>query len=280
MKGSENQFPKLTIAENVAPDTPASGLFFVYVKTDGKFYTKNDAGTEICLSEGLTNPMTAQGDIIYGGADGVPTRLGKGTASQVLKMNAGETAPEWAASTGGTMALLTSWVHSGDVTTIDISLPASWQNTYQILLVMMHVRTDCASEELEGIRMRLSTGSSYDTGANYWNRSVESGSNSTTRSNSAEDCIWIGRFSFPGADADANVFGYGELRFTGANVTSAYSNVRGHSLTLSTSAHYRYNEIYGMWKNTGVVDGIRFYTANGSNMVAGSWIRIYGIKIS
>ena len=50
---------------------------------------------------GMENPMTTAGDIIYGGADGTPTRLAKGTASQVLKMNSGATAPEWADESGG-----------------------------------------------------------------------------------------------------------------------------------------------------------------------------------
>ena len=49
----------------------------------------------------ITNPMTTQGDIIYGGASGVPTRLGKGTAGQVLKMNSGATAPEWGTINAG-----------------------------------------------------------------------------------------------------------------------------------------------------------------------------------
>ena len=49
----------------------------------------------------MTNPMTTQGDVIYGGASGLPTRLAKGTASQVLAMNAGATAPEWVAAAGG-----------------------------------------------------------------------------------------------------------------------------------------------------------------------------------
>lgn len=43
------------------------------------------------------NPMTTAGDIIYGGTSGVATRLAKGTAAQVLTMNTGATAPEWAA---------------------------------------------------------------------------------------------------------------------------------------------------------------------------------------
>jgi hypothetical protein len=45
------------------------------------------------------SPTTTQGDIIYhDGSDNV--RLAKGTASQVLTMNAGATAPEWAATSG------------------------------------------------------------------------------------------------------------------------------------------------------------------------------------
>ena len=43
----------------------------------------------------MSNPMTTAGDTIYGGASGVPTRLGVGTAGQVLTVNSGATAPEW-----------------------------------------------------------------------------------------------------------------------------------------------------------------------------------------
>ena len=42
----------------------------------------------------------ADGDIYYR-SSGVLTRLAKGTAAQVLKMNAGATAPEWGAASGG-----------------------------------------------------------------------------------------------------------------------------------------------------------------------------------
>lgn len=42
------------------------------------------------------SPLTTQGDILYGGASGAGTRLAKGTALQILRTNAGATAPEWA----------------------------------------------------------------------------------------------------------------------------------------------------------------------------------------
>lgn len=44
----------------------------------------------------MTNPMTNEGDIIYGGSSGSPARLPIGTAGQVLKVNSGATAVEWA----------------------------------------------------------------------------------------------------------------------------------------------------------------------------------------
>lgn len=48
----------------------------------------------------MINPMTASGDIIYGGASGAPTRLGKGTDGQVLSLASG--VPAWTTpSTGG-----------------------------------------------------------------------------------------------------------------------------------------------------------------------------------
>jgi hypothetical protein len=49
-KASDNQFPKVTFLESAAPSTPASGLGFVYEKSDGKLYFKNDGGTETELT--------------------------------------------------------------------------------------------------------------------------------------------------------------------------------------------------------------------------------------
>ena len=39
--------------------------------------------------------VDAAGDLIYGTGADAATRLGIGTASQVLKVNSGATAPEW-----------------------------------------------------------------------------------------------------------------------------------------------------------------------------------------
>lgn len=53
----------------------------------------------------MTNPMTTGGDLIYGGASGVPTRLANGSAGQVLQSNGTTLAPSWVAAGAGDMVL-------------------------------------------------------------------------------------------------------------------------------------------------------------------------------
>ena len=60
---------------------------------------------EALRTASLTNPMSASGDIIYGGTAGVPTRLVKGTDGQVNTLVAG--IPAWATPTGGVSSIST-----------------------------------------------------------------------------------------------------------------------------------------------------------------------------
>tara|TARA_R100000231_G_scaffold79861_3_gene61562 strand:+ start:691 stop:1182 length:492 start_codon:yes stop_codon:yes gene_type:complete len=57
--------------------------------------------------------LTTAGDILYASANNTPARLAKGSALQVLQMNSGGTAPEWATSSG---------VSSGFVIAMSIAL--------------------------------------------------------------------------------------------------------------------------------------------------------------
>lgn len=47
------------------------------------------------LNAKMTNPMTTGGDVIYGGASGVPTRLANGSSGRVLTSQGGTSAPTW-----------------------------------------------------------------------------------------------------------------------------------------------------------------------------------------
>ena len=69
------------------------------------------------------NQCAAEGDLPYRAASAW-TRLAKGTALQVLRMNSGATAPEWASE--GTA--LASWTYSSNVTSIPLTGLSGWDS--------------------------------------------------------------------------------------------------------------------------------------------------------
>ena len=77
--------------------------------------TLPDADLTIPVTNSSTT-LTTQGDTLYRDGSGIQ-RLAKGTAGQVLTMNSGATAPEWAASASNTPAW--SVKLSGNFTTTD-----------------------------------------------------------------------------------------------------------------------------------------------------------------
>lgn len=82
------------------------------VKVDGTTVTISN-GVISSSGSGMTNPMTAAGDIIYGGTSGTPTRLAKGTDGQVLTLASG--LPSWADASGCSAAI--DWANPVSVTT-------------------------------------------------------------------------------------------------------------------------------------------------------------------
>ena len=64
------------------------------------------------------SPMSAAGDVIYGGTSGAGTALAIGTAGQVLTVNSGATAPQWSTPTTGTV---TSVSGTGTVNGLSLS---------------------------------------------------------------------------------------------------------------------------------------------------------------
>lgn len=62
-KASDNVFPKIIGAEGAAPGTPAAATAIAYVKADGLWYSKDDAGVETLMSSG---PPSAASDLVSG----------------------------------------------------------------------------------------------------------------------------------------------------------------------------------------------------------------------
>lgn len=77
--------------------------------------TNGNGSITINSTGGFTNPMTTGGDLIYGGAAGVATRLPNGSAGQFLASAGGTAAPVWTTFASPTVQRFTSG--SGTYTT-------------------------------------------------------------------------------------------------------------------------------------------------------------------
>lgn len=82
-------------ARDAAVTSPQEGNFAFLKDTNTTTYYTGSAWTNLDTT-GMVNPMTTTGDTIYSSSGSTPARLGIGTAGQVLTVNSGATAPEWA----------------------------------------------------------------------------------------------------------------------------------------------------------------------------------------
>jgi hypothetical protein len=93
-------------ARDAAVTSPQEGNFAYLKDTNVTTYYTGSAWANLDTT-GMTNPMTTTGDTIYSSSGSTPARLGIGTAGQVLQVNSGATAPEWATpASGGGMTVI------------------------------------------------------------------------------------------------------------------------------------------------------------------------------
>lgn len=105
-------------ARDAAVTSPQEGNFAFLKDTNTTTYYTGSAWTNLDTT-GMVNPMTTTGDTIYSSSGSTPARLGIGTAGQVLQVNSGATAPEWATlSSGGGITLLSTTSLSGTSVTL------------------------------------------------------------------------------------------------------------------------------------------------------------------
>lgn len=86
------------IQRDTFANRPAAGVAgrLFYATDTKRTYRDNGAAWDEYDQDAFSNPMTTQGDVITGGASGAANRLAIGAAGQLLTVNAGATAPEWA----------------------------------------------------------------------------------------------------------------------------------------------------------------------------------------
>jgi len=189
-------------------------------------------------------PTTTQGDIIYhNGTDNV--RLAKGTASQVLTMNAGATAPEWATPSAGSGSItLGTPVNTTSGTSIDFTgLPSGIQ---RITIFFDAISTNGSSNLI----IQIGDGSVNTTGYN---------SVATTLSSAASSTAFTTGFGITQSNGSTNTQdGFMILANMGSNKWKmiAGGEVSGYAQQTFSS---------GMKTLTGTLDRVRLTTVNGTD---------------
>jgi hypothetical protein len=101
--------------------------------------TATKAAYDLANAAIAKSTVTTAGDIIYRNAT-VPTRLGIGTAGQVLKVNSGATAPEWGSATSG-MTLITRSSFSNQASVIYDDVFSSTYGSYLVVIEEFYTAT-------------------------------------------------------------------------------------------------------------------------------------------
>jgi hypothetical protein len=89
-------------------------------------------GTAVDTTVKALNPGTTAGDIDYYTTSTAKARVGIGTAGQLLRVNSGATAPEWATISTGGLTLISTTTLSGATTTLS-SIPQTYVSLYLVV---------------------------------------------------------------------------------------------------------------------------------------------------
>ena len=126
--------------------------------------------------------VTTAGDVIYATGSSAVTRLGIGTANQVLAVNSGATAPEWKTVNSGSFTKVQTSTFSG-VTSTTTTFDGVFTSTYKNYMIVMTNLTGSVSSTTLSFQLR-NAGSTIGTsgyyGARLNNATVNSISNAAS----------------------------------------------------------------------------------------------------
>jgi hypothetical protein len=205
------------------------------------------------------NPETTLGDISYRSSTAnVKTRLGLGSAGQLLAVNSGATAPEWITFSSGGITLLSTTNLSGSATTV-----SSISQDYRNLVI-----------RIDGPSVVPGAGAAITMRAN----SISTSSYSQTRldtttatvTNSTSQTLFT--FTNVSADADPNAR-WIEIEILDYANTATKKSISALSNNESTNTQF----LFGNFNSTGAISSITIADAS-SNSMDGGTIKIYGVK--
>jgi hypothetical protein len=207
--------------------------------------------------------VTTAGDIIYRNAT-VPTRLGIGTASQVLAVNSGATAPEWVTPSSGGITLISSTTMTGTTFTLS-SIPQTYTNLYLVATGYY------CTFQYENITMRFNA----DSGTNYdW---AYNGSYATTtdvsNQNQQTEMAFGNNAILTGAYQKGSAF-FQILNYAQSTVPVVVQGAM--RVVYSNAGDKKSANITGQYRGSAGITSISLISPNTG--FAGGTLKLYGVK--
>jgi hypothetical protein len=253
-------------ARDAAITAPVEGQFAYLKDTNVTTYYTGSAWANLDTT-GMTNPMTTTADIIYSSSGSTPARLGIGTAGQVLQVNSGATAPEWATpAAGGGMTLLSTTA----ITTVSqVSITGIDQTYNQLVIVMENAATTNTGVALQ-VRFNTNTTSGQYA---YVSRGIDGGAVSDFNS-ASNSLIQTGLNISTTANTNSINTVFTIPRYTNTTRKSFTFNTAAISSSSSTQALFIGT---GSFLGSAAISSVQFIVGAGTFTAQGN-IYIYGVK--
>jgi hypothetical protein len=217
----------------------------------------------VTVTNSMATAITTAGDTLYGTGSGTFSRLGIGTAGQVLKVNSGATAPEWGAAGGASgLTLISSTTVGSGVSSVTIS--SAFSATYDNYLIKASAIDGSTNTNLQMVLGTTTTG--YYQGGMYVNYtgSTVTGFNVNNGSNFANMIFYD---SANGCNGHIVV---------NSPYLSDYTTVSNFMIAPEATAYF--GTTGGVLRDTTSYTAVKFQTATGT--MTGGTIKIYGFQNS
>jgi len=220
-------------------------------------------GSSVDTTTKALNPSTTLGDIEYRSSTAnTNTRLGLGTAGQVLTVNSGATAPEWATpAAGGGMTLLSTTTLATGTTTIS-GISGSYKHLF---LIVKNVYLSGSGEQVY-LRMNGDSGNNYAFGR------VETVGTSVAGAGSAATSeVILSRSTNSSAAKNMGQYQISIPRYTDTNQVSFFCD-----LYSSDSTTYFSRTLNGVYDCSAAITSISLVTSLGT--FSGGTAYLYGVN--
>lgn len=218
-------------------------------------------GSSIDTTTKNLNPQTTTGAIAYRSAtSNINTSLPIGTAGQVLTVNSGATAPEWATPASGGMTLINTGgtALSGASTTVS-SIPATY---YNLFVVVQGFKTSHDGDFLYG-RFNSDSNTRYSA-LGYTQQNNQSFGQTYLEFSNAQDNSVATNLSYFTIPDYAN--------------TTTWKMLQGFSIQVNATTTTNFNilPLSSFYNQTAAITSITFFGSN-ANFTGGT-VYVYGVK--